>query len=226
MVLPVLIPLAGAIASQVLPSLVTKLGGKRAGAVAEEVVAVTEAVVGSKDPEAIEAALRSRAAIKAQLRIRLAEIDQREDERILEDRLSARQLHMTRAAAGRGQGRANVMLAFAFTGLAGCVAAVVWPSSDMAPTEVGLITTVAGVLLKMVSDAFAFEFGSSQGSNAKDEQIAAVQSELATFARERAEQAERQVRVVAQKARDAVVEIAEHRAPVETFAQRLRRGAI
>ena len=35
-----------------------------------------------------------------------------------------------------------------------------------------LVTTVAGARLKMLSDAFAFEFGSSRGSREKDTQLA------------------------------------------------------
>ncbi len=37
-----------------------------------------------------------------------------------------------------------------------------------------LITTVSGALLKMLSDAFAFEFGSSRGSREKTEDLIAI----------------------------------------------------
>ena len=121
------------------------------------------------------------------------------------------------------------MLAFAFMGLSGCVATVF--VAELTTTEFGLVTTVSGVLLKMVSDAFAFEFGSSQGSKAKDELIGTFQSQLADVARERRELAQRQFT----DARTAVEVSPESEipGPVEstaqetaTFAERLRAGVI
>ncbi len=195
MVLPFLVPIAAAIAAEVLPSLVSRIAGDRAGEVADEVVEVAAAVAGvpdSRDGNEILSRLRADAKAQAELRIKLAEIENREDARILEDRLSARARDLEYARSGRVNARANVMLTLAFLGLLGCVAAVVWPQSELKTPEIGLITTIAGVLLKMVSDAFAFEFGSSQGSKNKDEQIRLFQRQLADLSRDRATEAQRQ----------------------------------
>ena len=238
MVLPFLIPVAATIAAEVLPSLVSKIGGARAGEVAEEVVDIAATVAGipqSRDPAEILERLRLDARAQAELRMRLAEIENREEERILEDRLSARHMALDRLKVTGGSGRANLMLGLAFVGLLGCMGAVVMPGRELGTSEVGLVTTVAGVLLKMVSDAFAFEFGSSQGSKAKDAQIARFQEQLGEVSRERSDQARRapaaereggertreRVFELARRAKDAVVDPGNL-----TFAERLRRGEI
>ncbi len=231
--LPFLIPIAATIAAKVLPSLVTKLGGKHAGEVAEQVVttaATVAGVPGSTDPELILERLRANGKAEAELQIKLAEIENRADERVLEDRVSARVRDARLAQSSRGNARAHLMLAFAFLGLSGCVATVF--IAELTTTEFGLVTTVSGVLLKMVSDAFAFEFGSSQGSKAKDALIGTFQNHLADVARERAEEVRHQVVTVEKAAPNTTragpaaepEDVAPGDAP--TFAERLRAGVI
>ena len=237
MALPFLLPVAASIAAEVLPSFVSKIAGSGAGDVAEEVVeiaATAAGVPGSTDASEILERLRLDAKVQADLRIKLAEIEDREEQRLIDDRVSARARDLERARSGRTDARSNVMLLFAFVALIGCIVLVVWqPWKPLQPAEIGLLTTVSGVLLKMLSDAFAFEFGSSQGSKAKDDQIRLFQQQLAEVSRERVVETGRQARVVRDVARAAAAEVAQgapaltpRRRPKETddrtFAQRLR----
>ena len=244
MVLPFLVPVAAQIASEFLPSLVGKLGGDNAEAVAESVVDVAATAAGvpeSKDLGEILERLRADAQAQADLKIRLAEIENREEERLLEDRLSARMRSLEVEKGGRRNYRADLMLLLSFTGLIGCVAAAVWPYPQdraLGTPEIGLLTTVAGVLLKMLSDAFAFEFGSSQGSKTKDTLIARFQDQLQELARQRADDPKREsrtARAAARAAKDAVAEAGRPAGPAAPdaatieeigLAARLRRGEL
>jgi hypothetical protein len=245
MVLPFLVPIAAQIAAEVLPSLVGKLGGDNAEEVAETVVDAAATAAGvpeSRDPNEILERLRGDTQAQADLRVRLAEIENREEERILEDRLSARMRSLEIEKGGRRNYRADVMLFLSFGGLLACVVATVWPypaGKALGTPEIGLLTTVAGVLLKMLSDAFAFEFGSSQGSKDKDRLIARFQDQLQAVARERSDDAQREgrtARAAARAAKDAVEEAARTAASTAgavppaagtlTFAERLRRGEL
>ncbi|NBB68784.1 MAG: hypothetical protein GVY33_00445 [Alphaproteobacteria bacterium] len=244
MVLPFLVPVAAQIASEFLPSLVGKLGGDNAEAVAESVVDVAATAAGvpeSKDLGEILERLRADAQAQADLKIRLAEIENREEERLLEDRLSARMRSLEVEKGGRRNYRADLMLLLSFGGLIACIAAAVWPypaGRALGTPEIGLLTTVAGVLLKMLSDAFAFEFGSSQGSKSKDTLIARFQDQLQELARQRADDPKREsrtARAAARAAKDAVAEAgrpadpaAPDAATIEEIglAARLRRGAL
>lgn len=69
------------------------------------------------------------------------------------------------------------MLIGVVIGLVVCVGGVVMREITD-PGSLALVTTIAGALLKMLSDAFAFEFGSSAGSKNKDHQIERFQEAL------------------------------------------------
>ena len=248
MVLPFLVPVAARIASEFLPSLVGKLGGDNAEEVARNVVEVAATAAGmpdSADAGEILERLKLDAQARADLQVRLAEIENREDERVLEDRLSARMRSLEIEKGGKRNTRADLMLLLAFSGLIACIAAAVWPYPDgraLGTPEIGLLTTVAGVLLKMISDAFAFEFGSSQGSKSKEVLIGRFQDQLEQLARARGDEPAREARTAraaARAARDATAgavgtaaAIAPAPPPAPTpvgelsFAERLRRGEL
>jgi hypothetical protein len=183
MAIQMFLPTAISIAAEYFPLLATRLGGKRGGAIAEEVVQIAASVAGtppdasareiiaglSKDPTRVE-----------QVRVRLAELDVESHEAELRDRESARQYQASVGAGGRMRG--NIMLGGVVIGLVACVIAVFVSrgtnETRLDPGVLALLTTIAGALLKMLSDAFAFEFGSSAGSKEKDQQIAQFQRDL------------------------------------------------
>lgn len=190
MIQALLVSSAIKIAANYLPSLATKLGGKRAESLAEDVVEAAIATVGlGKDatPDQVMKALEENKQAQQELQIRLAELDAKEHELIVRDRDSARAYQQ--AVGEEGRKRGNYMLAGVTGGLLACVVMVAWPrpqGEPLNPAVLGLITTIAGALLKMFSDAFAFEFGSSRGSKEKDEQIRVFQEQLETVGRENA----------------------------------------
>jgi hypothetical protein len=183
MVAPFMVPAAIAIASEFFPVLATKLGGKRGREVAESVIQVAATVAGTPrdaDPRDIIAALKKDEAKAAEVRLRLEELDQEEHERIVEDRMDARRYQ---ASIGpRARLRGTVMLLGVVAGLVAIIIAV-FHSAD--PGALALLTTIAGALLKMLSDAFAFEFGSSLGSKDKDATIENFQRALIDTAQSR-----------------------------------------
>ncbi len=177
MAAPFLVPAAIAIASEFFPVIATKLGGKRGREVAEHVIQVAATVAGTPkdaDPREIIAALRKDEAKAAEVRLRLEELDQEEHQRIVDDRMDARRYQASIGARARVRG--TVMLLGVVLGLVAIIVAVVQGTGD--PTSVALLTTIAGALLKMLSDAFAFEFGSSSGSKEKDATIDGIQKAL------------------------------------------------
>lgn len=186
MVLPLLIPIAIRIAAEVLPTLAAKIAGDRAGEVAREVVETATVAAGlprDSKPEEVIAALRANAAALEEVRYKFELLNQQEHERILEDRRSAREYQLK-----AGPWRGNVMLIGVVIGLTLCVVAIVWPRDPATPlnsAEIALLSTIAGALLKMLSDAFAYEFGSSRGSKEKDEQLRDFKDALVRVGEER-----------------------------------------
>nr|WP_319516586.1 hypothetical protein [uncultured Cohaesibacter sp.] len=171
MVLSLFVPTAIALASEFFPLLVTKIAGSKAGEVAEKVVE-TAAVVADLPVDADVKDIISRikgdkeATLKLQYEFEL--LNQQEHERILEDRKSAREYQMAMGPGGRTRG--DIMLIAVAVGLIICISLVIL-KQPMNQGILALVTTVSGALLKMFSDAFAFEFGSSRGSKEKDLQV-------------------------------------------------------
>ena len=183
MAIPFLVPAAISIASEFFPVLATKLGGKRGRAVAEEVIDVASRVAGmppDADAREIIAALKADENKQAEIRLRLEELDQRAHEMVIEDRMDARRYQERLGRSGRRRG--DYMLIGVVIGLALTIVAVLF--GDQNPSALALLTTIAGALLKMLSDAFAFEFGSSSGSKEKAAHIESIQTALVETARE------------------------------------------
>lgn len=206
MVLPLLIGAGVSLAAKFFPLLVGKIGGARAEEVATEVVTTAASVAGMPLPKASElkdpgklnelvttitATIGKNELMREQLRFELEKLDAAEHERILQDRENARSYQIAVGSGGRIRG--NIMLIGVSVGLVACIVTVVMPtfvssSGDvirLTEGQLALITTVAGALLKMLSDAFAFEFGSSRGSKEKDAQITDFKQALVQAGKER-----------------------------------------
>ena len=170
-----LIPIAIRLASEYLPTLVTKIAGPKAANIAQEVVSTAAAIAGvpsSTKLEEIMSGLESNPMARDELRLQFEQLDLK----YLEDMQDAR-----RSQEVRGGQRGNYMLIGVTVGLVTCIATGLIISIKDKPIDPGvlaLITTVAGALLKMFSDAFAFEFGSSRGSKEKDAQVTEFKNAL------------------------------------------------
>jgi hypothetical protein len=187
MVAPLVMSAALAIAQEFLPSLAEKLRGQGSRKMAEAVVSAAAAAAGvspTTPASQMIARLKTDSGATAELRQELQMIDKEVYESELQDRQLAR-LHR-RESSPEDRTRGNLMVAGVWIGLVLCILASIWGTQgtgenrNLDPGVLALITTVAGALLKMLSDAFAFEFGSSRGSRDKSLLLAEQNEQLTT----------------------------------------------
>lgn len=159
-----LLPFASAI-----PEVMRAFGGEKSADAAQKVIGVAQAVAGVQDPEQAVNAIINKPELQLQLQQSL--INERlEFARLeVEDRKSARERDREFIRVGRWNFRADLMIV-------GCICALCYIVNEIAgqalKVEVIAVYNMAiGALLKMLGDAFAFEFGSSRGSKEKDELI-------------------------------------------------------
>ena len=159
-----------ALATQLIPFLLPKvakaIGGDKAEKVAETVVGIAEAVTGKKGQEAVEAVKANPETALAFLQAQMSQEVQLEA-LVVDDRKDARARDKAFIAAGKWNFRADLMVL-------GCVVALCFIVNEIAGTAVKpevltIFNMAVGALLKMLGDAFAFEFGSSRGSKEKDD---------------------------------------------------------
>lgn len=176
-----LLPLGISLVSALAPEIVKMFTkSERAERIAETVVDVVSAATGTQidtraDADHALKALEADPALLAQVQQQMLAIAAAEHEAVMKDRVSARE----RDVAVRGLApnwRANIMLIAVTTGLVVCVGlAFVYPD---APSDArNIVLVVVGALLKMMGDAFAFEFGSSRGSADKSKTIESMVTE-------------------------------------------------
>ncbi|NDW00111.1 hypothetical protein [Salipiger sp. PrR002] len=188
------------IAGRFLPVLLGKLSGSRAGDLAERVVSTAAGVVGlplDASVDQIVAKLGDDPEAERRFTLAMMEIERDVYRLELEDRRAARE-----SQNARGQQRADMMLKMVVTGLLACILAVValgLVGSDTGneaarASLIALLTTIAGALLKMFSDAFAFEFGSSRGSKNKDDQIEEFNQALLAVGRKQQDRTQEMLR--------------------------------
>ena len=159
-----LLPFASAI-----PEVMRAFGSDKSADAAEKIVSVAQAVSGAGTPEDAVRAVISKPELQLEFqkmlmaeRLEFAKLE-------VEDRKSARDRDKEFIKVGRWNFRADLMIL-------GCVVALVFIVNEIAGEEVkpevlAIFNMAIGALLKMLGDAFAFEFGSSRGSKEKDEII-------------------------------------------------------
>jgi len=97
----------------------------------------------------------------------LAQISAELDKAYLADRQDARGRDKELQMAGYHNYRADIMITVAF--VAFCLLCyLINGNTDIKPEVLAIFNMAIGALLKMLSDAFQFEFGSSRGSKEKD----------------------------------------------------------
>jgi hypothetical protein len=150
-----------------VPEVLRAFGSSKSADAAEKIVGVAQVISGQSDPEkAVEAVIADPAL---QLQFQQALIAERLEyaKMEVEDRKDARARDTVFIKAGRWNFRADLMVL-------GCVVALCFIVNETAGTAVkpevlAIFNMAVGALLKMLGDAFAFEFGSSRGSKEKDE---------------------------------------------------------
>ena len=151
-----------------LPKVAKAIAGDKGEKVAEAVVGIAETVTGKKGEEAVEAIKADPQAALAFLQAQMAQ-EEKLEALVVEDRKSARERDGLFIKAGRWNFRADLMVL-------GCVIALCYIVNKIAgesikPEVLAIFNMAVGALLKMLGDAFAFEFGSSRGSKEKDDII-------------------------------------------------------
>lgn len=166
-----LVPAAIAIATEFGPSLVRWLtGSDKAEEVAEKIATVAQEVTGTGSPDAALTKLRADPQLVAQFQIRCKEIEADLDKAYLADRQDARKMAVEVVKAG-GFDRKNAMIVGDVIGLVVCICVLVYVPE--LPGEVrGIISTIAGFFGLGLRDAHQFEFGSSRGSQEKNDLLA------------------------------------------------------
>lgn len=166
--LPALIPLAMTLASEFAPGIIRHFAGDNAADVAEKVVGVAKAVTGIDDPTKAVEAVKADPAAVLRFQKEMATLDAELTKAYLKDRQHARDRDVHLKQAGYHNYRADVMLALAFI----CVCLIIWviyaTRLDLPGEMLAILNMAIGAILKMIGDAFQFEFGSSRGSKEKD----------------------------------------------------------
>ena len=159
--------------AQFAPQIMRFFGaGEKSTAVAEKVVGIAQTVSGAKSPaEALEA-LKQNQELAAKFQEAVLAADTALEQAYLADRSDARKRDIqVRQLTGGYNWRADVMIL-------ACVAAIIYmvyainSVADIKAEVLAIFNMAIGALLKMLGDAFAFEFGSSRGSKEKDQRLA------------------------------------------------------
>jgi K+-sensing histidine kinase KdpD len=158
-----------ALATEFGPNLVRYLtGSDDAEDVARKVAAAAKTITGTDDLGAAAAAMKANPEMALKFRQQADTIELETVRAYLADRQDARKRDVSLRQAGYNNYRADLMLLMAFVSLV----AIIWMSwagrLDMPDMVFAFLNMTAGALLKMIGDAFQFEFGSSRGSKEKD----------------------------------------------------------
>lgn len=172
-------PITAAIglASTFAPSIVRWIAGDKAGEVADKVVSIAQTITGTSDTASAQKVLSEKPELVFQFQTQMAGLNVDMEKAYLVDRQSARARDIELHKAGYRNTRADIMLVMAFLSLVTILILVYFGRLDMPGEVVAILNMSCGALLKMLGDAFAFEFGSSRSSKEKDALLSKIYSE-------------------------------------------------
>lgn len=168
---------AVSLAATFAPSVVRWIAGDQAGEVADKVVKVAQQVTGTSTADAAQKALSEHPELVIQFQMQMAGVNADLEKAYLTDRQSARARDVELHKAGYRNTRADVMLILAFLSLVTILFLVYFGRLDMPGEVVAILNMSCGALLKMIGDAFAFEYGSSRSSREKDQLLSKLYQE-------------------------------------------------
>lgn len=148
------------------------LGGEHGEDVATKVVTAAQAITSTPTAAQAAAALAADPALQQQFAETMAALDADLERAYLADRQNARSRDVELAKSGRGNVRADLMVAGVTLGLIACIGVLAFYREQVPGEVVGILSTVAGIFGSCLKDAFGFEFGSSRSSHEKDALIA------------------------------------------------------
>lgn len=153
--------------AQFAPSLLRFFGaGETSATVAEKVVDIATTITGKAKPEEALAAMQADPALAQQFNLAVLASNTDLEKAYLADRSGARARDVEIRKISGYNWRADLMIL-------GCVVALCYivnkiGADAIKPEVLAIFNMAVGALLKMLGDAFAFEFGSSRGSKEKD----------------------------------------------------------
>lgn len=147
-------------------------GNENAAKAAEAVIGVAKQVAGVEDSVQAASAVQADPALVLQFRQRIAEMSQELDLAFLADRADARKRDVAIVQAGQRNVRADVMVGIAFLAVLGISALLALGKISGDSAAGGFLLSVGGMFARNIGTAFDFEFGSSRGSQNKDELLA------------------------------------------------------
>jgi hypothetical protein len=166
--------------AQFAPQIMRYFGaGEASAVVAGTVVDIASSVTGSKDPQEILSKLNGSAELAQQFQLACLAADADLEKRFLADRQDARGRDVeVRKLSGGKNTRADLMVLLAVVGIIACLVVLSMYRKEIPGEVVGILGTVIGIFGACLRDAYQFEFGSSRGSKAKDEQNANLVNDL------------------------------------------------
>lgn len=168
---PLLITGAIELAKAFLPGMVGKIAGDKSGEVAGKVLEVAGQVVGvpvnQDNIGSVQAAFAKNPELAAQFQTHLADLDAELTKAFLQDVADARSRDVEMRKSGQQNIRADAMVIAAFVAVV-VISVFLIMASDVDTEVLVFLTTIGGMLMKNISTAFDFEFGSSRGSKNKD----------------------------------------------------------
>lgn len=179
-----LIPIALAIAQHAAPALLRHFGvGEDKTEAAAKVIDLAQRVTGASTPADALVAIKADADARARFAERALDLDADLEKAHLADRADARKRDVALASAGVRNRRADLMVALDVLGLLAGLAGMMALGYVRARYPEAISEGVFGALLAQLStitsffglclrDAHQFEFGSSRGSQAKDQFLA------------------------------------------------------
>ncbi|MFN7709862.1 MAG: hypothetical protein ACK5O7_02715 [Holosporales bacterium] len=136
--------------------------------IASKVIDLAKQISGSHDAISAAKILQNDPKLLIEFQMMILKMDQEMEVAYLRDRADARARDAALASAGRQNIRADIMVTCAALGLVACLISLGVYQENLPGEAVGIISTIAGIFGACLKDAYAFEFGSSRGSKAKD----------------------------------------------------------
>lgn len=160
--------------AQFAPGIIKLLtGSDKAGEVAGKVLDVAKTVTGMPDAPAAVAAIQADPVKVLEFQQAMSAQQAELEKAYLADRADARAHDAeVRKLNGGLNIRADLAVLAVVVGLITCLVVLIQYKQQMPGEVVGILSTIAGIFGSCLKDYFAFEFGSSRSSQAKDTTIA------------------------------------------------------
>ena len=168
-----MLDIAFRIASQFAPGLVRRLGGERAGDIAETLFGLGRQVLGnpSLTPEEIAQQLERDTEKAHEFRMLAAREDARLEQAYLEDRQDARNMRLELARMGKTDWMMYAVGVIVTLGLV-AVTMTIFFVPELSERQAALLQVLSGGLLAGFMSVVGYFFGSSRGSKEKSTQMA------------------------------------------------------